>query len=249
MVDDIAVNQKLACNILERAGHTTSVAQNGKEAVDLVSQSDFDLVLMDIQMPVLGGIEATRLIRDWERKVGGRVPIIAVTARSVDGDREACVAAGADGFLAKPVRSEELLALIDSLAGSRRDSSVPRAPSEGPPQAHDAVFDERELLASVQGDQSLARELAALFAGDAPRQIATMRAAIERGDARGLQFAAHALKGSAMTLTARRVSARARALEALAAGRALGEASQSLADLESALRELCDRLAIQPQEH
>ena len=235
VVDDTAVNQKLACSLLARAQYDTVVVEDGQAAVDIVAREDFNLVLMDLQMPVLGGIDAARLIRDWERKVGGHVPIIAVTARTVDGDRDACLAAGMDGFLRKPVRAEELFAMIDAVGGRRHPATEPGTRVAS---ATDDVFDAPELLASVQGDRALARELGALFLTDAPRQVAAMRDAIECGDARRLQFSAHALKGSAMTLTARRVAVHARALESMGTDGNMHDASGAVAQLESALQQL-----------
>jgi CheY-like chemotaxis protein/HPt (histidine-containing phosphotransfer) domain-containing protein len=121
VAEDNPVNRKLAASILQRAGHNAILVTNGQEAVDAVMREQFDVVLMDVQMPVMGGFEATRLIREHEATSGRRTPIIAVTAHAMKGDREACFAAGMDGFAPKPIQSAKLLEMLDRLAsGSRR---------------------------------------------------------------------------------------------------------------------------------
>jgi signal transduction histidine kinase/DNA-binding response OmpR family regulator len=240
LAEDNTVNQKLMQSLLGREGHSVELAVNGQEAVDMASQKDFDVVLMDVQMPILGGIDATRRIREWESKVGGHVPIIALTARGTNGGRDDCLAAGMDGYLDKPVRSEDLLAMIGDLVARKLISrTAPPDRSEMP----DEVFDLAELLRTVSDDRALVNELGAMFLDDAPNQVDAMRAAIANGDYAALKFAAHAIKGSAATLTARRVAKHARTLEVLAGeGRSMSEAAQHLADLETALGELRVRL-------
>jgi signal transduction histidine kinase/DNA-binding response OmpR family regulator len=240
VVEDNPVNQKVATNLLERAGHHVTIAANGQEAVDQVAHADYDVVLMDVQMPVLGGIEATGMIRDWERKVGGHVIIVALTARALDGDREACLAAGMDGYLSKPVRADELSATIARLTGTAPvRAHAEQAPT---PRVEDEVFSGAELLRTVQGDEMLVLEVQDLFLQDAPKRLAAMRAALAQRDSAALQAAAHGLKGSAATLTARRVAARAHTLEKQAAAGRLDDAPGAIAEVETALDELTQRL-------
>ena len=104
----------------ERAGHKVTVAENGRIAVDRVTAESFDVVLMDVQMPVMDGLEATAAIRDREQRDGGHVPIIAMTAHAMKGDREQCLAAGMDGYVSKPIRGEELFAALEKYAVMRR---------------------------------------------------------------------------------------------------------------------------------
>ncbi len=131
LAEDNAVNQRLATRMLEKRGHRVTVANNGREAVELLERSSYDLVLMDVQMPLLDGIEATTLIREREKETGIRQPIVALTAYAVKGDQERCLAAGMDGYLPKPIRPEELDALLQ-IYGSKRaeanDSSAPLQP-------------------------------------------------------------------------------------------------------------------------
>src|SRR5260370_20481683 len=106
VAEDNKVNQRLALRLLEKLGHSVELANNGREAVDMLNQGVFDVVLMDVQMPMLGGLEATAVIRENEKRTGARVPIFALTARAMKGDRERCLAAGMDGYLSKPIQTQ-----------------------------------------------------------------------------------------------------------------------------------------------
>ncbi len=113
LVEDNKVNQTLALRLLEKQGFHVSVAPNGQVALGALAQGAFDVVLMDVQMPVMDGFEATRRIRDGEQAAGGRMPVVAMTAHALKGDRERCLAAGMDGYITKPIRGEELFAAIE----------------------------------------------------------------------------------------------------------------------------------------
>jgi CheY-like chemotaxis protein len=113
LAEDNAVNQKLAVRVLQKRHHTVVVAGNGREAVEAVGNGHFDLVLMDVQMPVMGGLEATAAIREKEKATGAHLPIIALTANAMQGDRERCLEAGMDGYISKPVRFDELHQVLD----------------------------------------------------------------------------------------------------------------------------------------
>jgi CheY-like chemotaxis protein len=112
LAEDNVVNQRLAVKLLEKRGHSVVIANNGREAIEVLDHGAFDLVLMDVQMPVLSGLEAAILIREKEKTSGAHIRIIALTANAMAGDEEKCLAAGMDGYLSKPIRVEELLALL-----------------------------------------------------------------------------------------------------------------------------------------
>ncbi|MBY0230166.1 MAG: response regulator, partial [Gemmataceae bacterium] len=116
LAEDNAVNQKLAVRLLEKRGHAVKVVGNGREAVAALQAEPFDVVLMDVQMPEMDGLEATRLVRERERGSGDRVPIIALTAHAMKGDREHCLSVGMDGYLSKPLQPGELFDLVERLA-------------------------------------------------------------------------------------------------------------------------------------
>jgi two-component system sensor histidine kinase/response regulator len=227
-------------DLLRREAHTVTVVENGDQASGLAKEADFDVIVMDLQMPVLGAIEATARIRRWEQKIGGHVPIIALTEDELLQDRGACLTAGMDGCLQAPVRGEDLLSLIASLVPTNDRSS--EASSHQLPD-DDGTLDEERLLQTVEGDRGLMGELAGLFLEDAPTQIAAIRAAIAGNRAPELQAAAHALKGAAATLAAGRVAAAAQKLEMLGASGAVGDAATALVELDNAFARLRDRLA------
>jgi CheY-like chemotaxis protein/HPt (histidine-containing phosphotransfer) domain-containing protein len=238
VAEDNLVNQKVARGFLEREGHHVVIAENGQIAADEAAQSDFDLVLMDVQMPVLGGFEATRLIRDWESRVGGHVRIVALTTLARPGDREACLAAGMDGYLSKPLRAEALSAAIDELLAGRRNGPTQQVPVS----ASDDVFDEAALLEVLGGDRDLLVEITATFLGEAPKQMAAMWAATKVGDPQMLLEAAHSMRGAAATITANEVAAITRRVEAMGRAGDAG-ATQQLSELESALATLRERVS------
>jgi two-component system sensor histidine kinase/response regulator len=187
LVEDNPVNQRLAVGLLAKRGHQVRVAENGKIAVDMLGSESFDLVLMDVQMPVMGGLEATRLIRERERGQGGHVPIAALTAHAMSGDRELCLNAGMDGYATKPLHAAELYSLVDQLARASRlvEGQVP-TPAAGA----------ADILERFMGDRHLLREVATAFVEHLPALMAELDQGLSRGEADVVQRAAHSLKGS-----------------------------------------------------
>ncbi len=203
LAEDNPVNQRLAASLIQRRGHRVTIVGNGRDAVDAVAAQLFDVVLMDVQMPEMGGFEATAAIRAWERDAGTHLPIIAITAHVMKGDRERCLAAGMDDYITKPFDSRNLCRLIEKAAGA--------APSEPPPPSATDLPD--EVLARVGGDRALLGEMIRLFAEDAPRTISRIRSAIDARDSAALRRAAHALRGAAANFEAADVVQAARRLE------------------------------------
>jgi two-component system sensor histidine kinase/response regulator len=198
VAEDNDVNARLVSVLLEKRGHTSSRVITGASAVDAVARGGFDLVLMDVQMPEMDGLEATAIIRRSEETSGRRVPIIALTANAMTGDREACLAAGADGYLAKPISSKKLIELIDSVmdkSATRQAETLDRHPTDG-------VIDLDDLLERVDGDHDLLLELARTFDDIGPGLLTDIRRAAFMRDARSLERAAHALKGACSNFTA-----------------------------------------------
>jgi len=202
------VNQRVAIGLLERRGHTVVAVDNGREALDALDKDVFDVVLMDLQMPVMSGLDATALVRDRERASGGHVPIIAMTAHAMAGDRERCLASGMDGYLSKPVDPQLLFAAVEE-----QQATAPAAIAE----PATVVFDRNGLLARVSGDRELMAEIVRLFLEDYPVRLSKIRAAIDANDANALRVAAHALKGAAGNLGAVAVYEATSALEQIGA--------------------------------
>jgi PAS domain S-box-containing protein len=235
LAEDNAVNQTLAVHLLRRRGHEVTVAEDGLQALSAYDSEPFDLVLMDVQMPNLGGFEATALIRQREQSTGRHIPIIAMTARAMKGNREECLTAGFDAYLAKPLRAQELHDLIEQMA-----ERFPPPPAPTPP-----ALDQEVLHDLVGGDAVLLRELVALFLGGIPGMRDRIRTAIEQQDAFRLNEAAHELKGAASHFAAAPTTETARRLESMGRDSNLAHAEEvfriletELARLQSALCEL-----------
>lgn len=231
VVDDSPINQRLVRAVLESRGHTLALAANGHEALAALDREAFHVILMDVQMREMDGLQATAEIRAREASTGAHVPIVAMTAHSLAEDRDRCLAAGMDGFLSKPVRHEELIELVESLAdpGSRRGAHA----DEGTDSPPEAPWRNGEL-----------EHLAARFIADATRLHGEIRDAIARRDRDTLERAAHLLRGSVGYFTAERLVDLAQSLEALGrAGEFTAEADQLCEDLAEELARLEQVLA------
>jgi CheY-like chemotaxis protein len=227
VAEDNPINQKLVLRLLEKWGHRPRLARNGREAVEATGRESFDLVLMDVQMPELGGLEATEAIRQREKGSGSKVPIVAMTAHAMKGDRERCLAAGMDGYVSKPLDARELYEAINAFAGDRAELRL---------------LDESALLGGVAGDRKLLRELVQIFLADSPPRIAAIRAAVAKGDAAALATAAHSIKSSAGIFSKAGVFEAARVLETQGREGDLRGAGETLARLESEMVRLTESL-------
>ena len=227
VVEDNPVNQTVAQRLLERAGHVVILANNGEEALEALEGGHFDVVLMDVQMPVMGGIEATQAIRAREARhswvVQGDwkpIPIIAMTAHAMQGDRQRCLDAGMDDYVSKPIDARALLAAIDRLTRSHgaeaefeSDISLLELGEEGRRQIA-SLEEAREMF---DGDEAVVQQLIQVFLHDHERTIADLQRAAARLDYKSLGEIGHAVKGSVGLFCARRAIEAARGLEALAA--------------------------------
>jgi len=241
VAEDNAVNRQVAVGMLERAGHEAVVAANGREALALLEKEAFDLVLMDVQMPELDGLETTAAIRERERVRGGHLPIVAVTAHAMKGDAERCLAAGMDGYVAKPLQPRELEAAIARVVtpGSQEGpaSAVPASP---PPPG---VVDFPRLLERVGGDRKALAQLVRIFRTDSPKQAARIRKAIEAGDAPALRSAAHAVKGAVSNFAAPAATEAALRLQRMGDTGHLAGAEGALDRLEREIGRVLEALA------
>jgi two-component system sensor histidine kinase/response regulator len=229
LAEDNAVNRQLVTALLGKRGHTTVAVVNGREAVAAVAKGGFDLVLMDVQMPEMDGLEATTAIRRAELLSKAHVPIIALTAHAMKGDREACLAAGTDEYLSKPVNATELFALIDTLLRN----ATTTAPEGGLISAlTDPAFDLEGALARVEGDRTLLSELTRIFSADVPRALAEIRRCATTGDNAGLETAAHAFRGACGNFGAKGAVDAAHVLELMGRRAILTDVGLRLDDLE-----------------
>jgi len=238
LVEDNAINQKVALQMLARLRLRAAVAGDGQQALAALAREPYDLVLMDCQMPVLDGFEATRRIRRGEAGAGAAgVRIVAMTANAYAEDREKCLAAGMDDYLAKPMTLEDLKTVIGRwLPDWQPQAPVPAAVTTA------SLIDDQALLANCAGDPGLAREIVASVLVDLPSCLDELRAAIARGDGASAGRAAHTMKGLARQVGAAAFSERCRQAERdLAAGAQVGAAD--LEELESAWQRLAGALA------
>jgi len=227
LAEDIPVNQAMAVHLLRKMGHTVTVAANGKQVLETFGKDgkSFDAILMDIQMPEMDGFEATAAIRGMEKESGEHIPIIAMTAHALKGDRERCLAAGMDGYVSKPVRERELFEALREATGSE----APAKPGEAETSA---------ILGKFQGDVKLARRLAGMFLKDAGSMMERIQRALADGDAEALRIAAHTLKGSAGNFSTTGAYQAALEIENLARREDLSSAARACQDLETHMAQL-----------
>ena len=227
LAEDNPINQTLATRILERLGHKVQVVNDGKEALELARAQDFDLIFMDVQMPEMDGLEATKAIRTVEAGTGKHVPIVAMTAHAMKGDRETCLSAGMDAYLSKPIRIDELKQAIFEVEKKRDTGQSPERNS------FQAIGELELLLDSVMGDRTLLVEMAELWLADSEKQERQIREGLDSGDAMMVQRAAHALKGSVGTFQACAAQEAAKQLEMSAKSADLVKARKAFATLST----------------
>ncbi|MBV5340181.1 MAG: response regulator [Deltaproteobacteria bacterium] len=239
VVDDVEVNRELLRLTLEKQGHRITMANNGQEAVEQFSHTVFDAIFMDMQMPVLDGYEAVREIRTRELTQNlARTPIVAMTAYALLGDREKCLDAGMDGYLSKPARPAEILAMLNKMVP---DSVVKNNPNQAlsttlpiPENSEEgvAVFDRHSLLERLGGQEAMLKIFFDMFDKNVTGYLELLMAAFEQGDLEQVRIQAHTIKGAAGNISALRVSKTAAAMENLAREGQLAGAADLLPQLK-----------------
>jgi CheY-like chemotaxis protein len=197
LAEDYLMNQELAVHFLERRGHNVVVVENGAEALNKLEQEDFDVVLMDVQMPIMDGFTATAAIRDPQSSVRRHdIPIIAMTAHAMKSDRERCLSAGMDGYVSKPFTAASLIgALVELFGEELHDGEKPKKK----PQNTD-VFDSAALLERMEGDMELSKKMAIRFLESSQDLLTKIENSLISSDAEGCAINAHTLKGAAATM-------------------------------------------------
>ena len=222
LAEDNEINQQVAQEILEGAGFKVTIANNGQEAVEMMKSSHFEIVLMDIQMPVMDGYAATKAIRDWEKSQDQSVPIIAMTAHAMSGDREKSIKTGMNGHVTKPIDPDLLFAEIEKWISPGEEQSESTCDIATTVNGADPVlletldgFDIADGLQRLQGNRSLYRKLILKFADNCRNSIAQINTAIESQNYNGVLQASHNIKGSAGNLGAKPLESAAMALKHL----------------------------------
>jgi two-component system sensor histidine kinase/response regulator len=238
LAEDNLVNQKLASRLLEKRKHSVTIVCNGREALTALEKDHFDLVLMDMQMPEMDGFEATRILREREKAKGGHQPVVAMTALAMNGDKERCIEAGMDGYLSKPIRTQELDEVLEIYLAQKDAGDVQ---DEFAPVTNNSI-DVSQLLDRLDGDRALLAELVVIFRSDFPGNLNAAQQAIDQQDANGLRSSAHTLKGALANLSAVEASALAGELEAIGKSVDLSRAQVALdhlvREINSAMRAL-----------
>jgi CheY-like chemotaxis protein/nitrogen-specific signal transduction histidine kinase/HPt (histidine-containing phosphotransfer) domain-containing protein len=242
LTEDNEINQLVACGILEQAGHTVKVANNGAEVAPMLAAHSFDVVLMDIQMPIMDGFQATAAIRESEKHSGAHMPVIAMTAHALTGYKEKCLAAGMDGYVTKPIRHDLLMKALAELEDSNITASIsslplaaanadqPEAAETELPESH---FEQQDLVERV-GSPELARRLAGAFVDGMPEQLAALAKAIGNSDVQATRFAAHTIKGVAANVGCGALRDLAAMVETMSETGALAPASEVLREFTAA---------------
>jgi PAS domain S-box-containing protein len=239
VAEDNAVNQKMVWKMLTFGGHSAELASTGQEAVELAFTHSFDIILMDVQMPLMDGLEATAMIREFERGTDSRVPILAMTAHAMPGDRERCLRAGMDGYLSKPVRIGDLLRAVDHFGGGaesafEQDALEPQVRDTGSKRMGE--LDYSAALARVGGDVELLQELAGMFLEEYPKLLEEIRLGLSEQNVPKAGNAAHQLKGLLAQFGAETARQAAYAVEQPARQGDLATTRQNLQILEEAMR-------------
>ena len=238
LAEDSYPNQVLAAGLLRKRGHQITVANNGQEAIDLLKSEVFDLVLMDVQMPVMDGLEATKTIRMLEAReklnprIHNPIPIVAMTAHAMKGDRERCLESGMTGYLSKPIRTHELDDILADLFADRNGKSV-NAETDSK-----NVIDWSEALSSVDGDTDLLRVVAGALLEELTDLESSLANAVALSEATSVQKIGHQLKGALGTLGARTSRNLAERLEVMGAQSNLSAASTCFHDFQIELHKV-----------
>jgi two-component system sensor histidine kinase/response regulator len=230
VAEDNPVNQAVIMRVLQKMGHVPVLAQNGKKALALASAEKFDLVFMDVQMPEMDGLAATGAIRQHEKTSGTHLPIFAMTAHAMKGDRERCLESGMDGYITKPVRFSDIEQTLAGLAKTSAPSHKPVAKAES--------WNRTEALGRIGGDEELLHDLCQIFLEESPKLLQKLRQAVAAGDSNAVMHAAHSLKGESGYLGAGGTSQAARQLEEMGRNQDLSGASDTLAVLEREVESL-----------
>jgi signal transduction histidine kinase/CheY-like chemotaxis protein len=262
LAEDNAINQKLMLRLLEKVGHFATVVRTGRAALEALATDHYDMVLMDVQMPEMDGFEATAAIRAGERITGGHIPLVAITAHAMRGDRERCLQAGFDGYVSKPIHFEDLFDTLDELApsaaaqaaraeGAGRARAVPATPLMPPAARTPApptlvgvpdpspAFSVEIALERTGGDRKLLEEIVAVFLTEIPNWMRELGSAVRRGDAVEVHRIAHTIKGAVDSCGASRAYDAAMVLERMGRG---GEFDDALAVFATLEREIARAL-------
>ena len=232
------MNRQLAERFLQGAGHQVTSVENGAEALRQIANDHYDVVLMDVQMPVLDGFAATKAIRQQERDTGRHLPIVAMTAHAMLGDRQRCIEAGMDDYVSKPIKMKSLLECLATVV----EKQIPDIAAAAAQPAADEICDPQSLVQLVNGDSRLLFDLVQTFLEDSPRLVAELQHAVQRRDAPQIASIAHTIKGVVCNFDAVRCHSAALALEQACRDGQLENVDSLAAEVAQQLHQLADAL-------
>ncbi len=259
VAEDNVINRRLAIRLLEKGGHNVVAVENGRLALHAVTEARFDCVLMDVQMPEMDGLAATMAIRAEEEMRGGHVPIIALTAQAMSGDRDRCFEAGMDAYVSKPIDGVVLLETVYRIVGI--DASAPEPslrasaaqvvsfptlvtePATDTRRRSGPAIDKEELLGRLGGDELLVAEVVAMFLHEGPAMLAALQKEVSRGEPVAIERAAHKLKGALLSLSAGTAATIAKRMELAARDSDVSGAPLMVVDLEHEIDAVYDDLS------
>jgi two-component system, sensor histidine kinase and response regulator len=235
VADDVEINREIVRIILEKGGHRVAEACDGWEALEAYRNGEFDIIFMDMQMPVMDGYQSMAAIRVLEGQTGRRTPIVAMTAYALKGDRDKCIASGADDYLAKPARPAEVVALLNRLIPHEASQPLAAPPEPAPAApAHADVFDRDAFLERLGGGEEMLARFLSMFIAHAAKYLGSVREAVAGGDPEQVRVQAHTLKGAAANISALTMQRIAAALEEMGRQGKLEGAEAMVGELESA---------------
>lgn len=239
LVEDSPVNQAIVQGILQRQNMTAEVANDGQQALTILQNRDFDLIVMDVQMPGMDGYQTTEEIRRLEKETGKRQLILAMTAHAMKGDREKCLAVGMDDYVAKPIRAERFLQKVIEITGGTSSQPPPsRGSTNVPPAERTELVDWAEALDAMGDDEALLRTIVRTFLDEMPMLLSKLQTGVATNDSEMIAIAAHTLKGTLYLFGSHRAAELAGRLEKLGKRKSLEEATDGLRQFEEALEEL-----------
>jgi CheY-like chemotaxis protein len=230
IVEDSLVNQKFILALLEKQGHLVQVAGNGQIALNILKENQFDLILMDLQMPLMDGLEATKHIREKEKSSSEHIPIIAMTAHALKGDKDRCLNAGMDDYIAKPIKTDELFVKIRRFASDIKIEKPKKKPRK---ISCDFDLDMSTITSNFDGDSELFKEIFEMFQKAYPDQIETLRRMILKNNSEAVEKIAHRLAGSVSNFNISVIKNTALKLEKMGREKRLQGAEKELSRLEA----------------
>jgi len=241
LVEDVDMNQKLATKVLNMLGHEVSIANNGIEGVDFWKNGNFDIIFMDMQMPEMNGIEATKIIREKEKEFKTHIPIIAMTAFAMKGDKEKCIDAGMDYYISKPIKTENISELLENIYFMEADEKVVEEKSVKPKSK---IFNKEDFIVNIcLGDSNLAKELIEAFMESLNNYLSDIEKSIKNNDMSKLEFSSHKLKGALITLGANNIAEYALELEKIGIEKKSKSANDIFQKLIKSIRLLQEELS------